>query len=116
MFPVYKLAFHNGTPGPLDGFMIQFNKNALGLAPTSQAVQLQTNPPGTPLMPGQSAPASLPLAISPGMVAPGRATALLQVDSDPYSFSSPANLLLQRHVDVIESNILSMYAAVSYRG
>lgn len=35
------MAITNVSAGvPLDGWMIQFNKNALGLAPTSQQMQL----------------------------------------------------------------------------
>lgn len=37
-----QLSVSNVSAGvPLDGFMIQFNKNALGLAPTSQVVPLE---------------------------------------------------------------------------
>jgi hypothetical protein len=36
-----QLSITNVSAGaPLDGFMIQFNKNSLGLAPTSQHVAL----------------------------------------------------------------------------
>ena len=39
--PSVQLAITNVSAGaPLDGFMIQFNKNSLGLAPTSQHVAL----------------------------------------------------------------------------
>lgn len=69
---VFRLAFSNGTAGPLDGFMIQLNRNSFGLAPAAQAVPLG------PLPPGASATADVPLAQSAALLAPGPATALLQ--------------------------------------
>lgn len=73
MFAVYKMHFQNGTQGPLDNFMIQFNKNSFGLAPGSQ------NVPVPQLGPGSSQTAVLPLVQNPALVSPTAASSLLQV-------------------------------------
>ena len=65
--------FHNGSQGPLDNFMIQFNKNSFGLAPASQ------NVPVSQLGPGSSHSAVLPLVQNPALVSPTAASSLLQV-------------------------------------
>lgn len=52
--------------------MIQFNKNAFGLSPGATAVLLGT------VVPGGSADASVPVALSAGQVAPGAAPNVLQ--------------------------------------
>ena len=70
---MYKLHFHNGTQGPLDNFMIQFNKNTFGLAPSTQNVPLQQ------LVPGSTQTAFLPLVQNPALVSPAAASAVLQV-------------------------------------
>ncbi|KAL3140598.1 hypothetical protein ABBQ32_005169 [Trebouxia sp. C0010 RCD-2024] len=70
---VYNMHFHNGTQGPLDNFMIQFNKNSFGLAPGSQ------NVPVPQLGPGISHSAVLPLVQNPALVSPTAASSLLQV-------------------------------------
>lgn len=69
---VYSLVFENGSPVPLDGFMIQFNKNAFGLMPPSGALPVPTIPPG------QSAPLQLPLALFQN-VAPPPLSSVLQI-------------------------------------
>lgn len=63
---------HARLQAPVDGFMIQFNKNAFGLAPGATAVPLGT------IAPGGSADASVPVALSAGQVAPGAAPNALQ--------------------------------------
>lgn len=73
MFAVYRMHFQNGTQGPLDNFMIQFNKNSFGLAPGSQ------NVPVPQLGPGSSQTAVLPLVQNPALVSPTAASSLLQV-------------------------------------
>ena len=70
---VYKLQFHNGTQGPLDNFMIQFNKNSFGLAPGTQ------NVPVPQLEPGSTHTAVLPLVQNPTLVSPTAASSVLQV-------------------------------------
>ncbi len=70
---VLRLAFSNSSGAALDGVMIQFNRNSFGLAPAAQAVPLG------PLPPGASATVDVALAQSAALVAPGPATALLQV-------------------------------------
>ena len=70
---VYKLQFHNGTQGPLDNFMIQFNKNSFGLAPGSQ------NVPVPQLAPGSTQTAVLQLVQNPALLSPTAASAVLQV-------------------------------------
>eukprot|EP00850_Spirogloea_muscicola_P016030 SM000127S26646 [mRNA] locus=s127:194449:199597:+ [translate_table: standard] len=67
----YNLRFDNGSPVPLDGFMIQFNKNTFGIAP---AAPLQV-----PLLqPGGSASVLLPLALFQNL-SPPPPTSVLQV-------------------------------------
>ncbi|XAR55076.1 hypothetical protein NMG60_11030458 [Bertholletia excelsa] len=67
----YSLLFENNSQVPLDGFMIQFNKNTLGLAAAGplQVPQLQ---------PGTSATTLLPMVLFQN-VAPGPPSTLLQV-------------------------------------
>eukprot|EP00850_Spirogloea_muscicola_P008312 SM000044S15959 [mRNA] locus=s44:228581:233709:+ [translate_table: standard] len=67
----YNLRFDNSSPVPLDGFMIQFNKNTFGIAP---AAPLQV-----PLLqPGGSASVLLPLALFQNL-SPPPPTSVLQV-------------------------------------
>ncbi|PSC67715.1 beta-adaptin C [Micractinium conductrix] len=69
----YELAVTNAAVGaPLDGLMIQFNKNSLGLAPANQAVAMQ------PVLPGTTESARVPMVHAPQMAAPEQGT-LLQV-------------------------------------
>ncbi|PSR91483.1 Beta-adaptin-like protein [Actinidia chinensis var. chinensis] len=67
----YSLLFENNSPIPLDGFMIQFNKNTFGLAAAGplQVPQLQ---------PGTSARTLLPMVLFQN-IAPGPPNTLLQV-------------------------------------
>ena len=71
--PVYQLSLTNGSAAPLDGFMLQLNSNAFGLAPGDQAVAVGT------LAPGASGSAGVPLAVSAAKLAPGPASGRLQV-------------------------------------
>ncbi|KAK9867573.1 hypothetical protein WJX84_010901 [Apatococcus fuscideae] len=71
--PVYQLRFQNDTAQPLDGFMIQFNKNTFGLAPANQSVSM------SPVAPRSSGAASVPLVQNPAMVSPAQASPSLQV-------------------------------------
>ena len=41
----YRLRLSNATAAPIDGLLIQFNKNAAGLAPLAAAIPLQSLPP-----------------------------------------------------------------------
>ncbi|XP_024519584.1 beta-adaptin-like protein B [Selaginella moellendorffii] len=68
---VYSLTFENSSQIPLDGFMIQFNKNTFGLA---AAAPLQL----PPLVPGRSESVALPMVMYQN-VAPGPPNSLLQV-------------------------------------
>ncbi len=70
---VYQLAFENSAAVALDGFMIQFNKNLHGLVPTSQVV------PVSPIAPGATVTAQVPVSQSPSMVASGFSASVLQV-------------------------------------
>ena len=70
---MFRLAFSNGAGQPLDGLMIQFNRNSFGLAPAAQAVPLGALPPGG------SATVDVSLAQNAALLAPGATTALLQV-------------------------------------
>ena len=72
---VYKLHFHNGGQGPLDQFMVQFNKNTFGLAPATQ------NIPVAQVAPGASQTAALPLTLSASMLSPAAVSSTLQVGS-----------------------------------
>ncbi|KAG8382206.1 hypothetical protein BUALT_Bualt05G0052600 [Buddleja alternifolia] len=67
----YSMLFENNSQIPLDGFMIQFNKNSFGLAAAGplQVPQLQ---------PGTSASTLLPMVLFQNM-SPGPPTTLLQV-------------------------------------
>ena len=76
---MYQLRFQNETAQPLDGFMIQFNRNTFGLAPANQAV-----PVGV-VAPRSSGSASIPLVQNPAMVSPAQASPALQVSSWPHS-------------------------------
>jgi len=69
--PAYELTFTNRTAAPLDGFQLQFNKNAFALAPASQP-RAETVPPG------ESRRCSLPLALT-GQSSGSAATGALQV-------------------------------------
>ena len=72
---VYQMAFQNAAGGGLDGFMIQFNSNALGVAPASQHLQIQ-------LGPGGNATTAVPLTRNQAMVNPAAGRAL-QVGLNP---------------------------------
>ncbi|PWA48595.1 adaptin family protein [Artemisia annua] len=67
----YSIMFENNTNTPLDGFMIQFNKNAFGLAAAGplQVPQVQ---------PGTSARTLLPMVLFQN-IAPGPPNSLLQI-------------------------------------
>ncbi|KAH9326126.1 hypothetical protein KI387_006304, partial [Taxus chinensis] len=67
----YGLKFENNTSTPLDGFMIQFNKNMFGLA---AAGPLQV----PPVQPGSSASTLLPMVLFQN-ISPGPPSTLLQV-------------------------------------
>ncbi|KAM6556688.1 hypothetical protein CsatB_003707 [Cannabis sativa] len=67
----YNLLFENNTQTPLDGFMIQFNKNTFGLA---AAGPLQV----PPLQPGSSVRTLLPMVVFQNM-SQGPPSSLLQV-------------------------------------
>lgn len=67
----YSMLFENNSQSLLDGFMIQFNKNAFGLAATGP---LQV----PPLQPGTSASTLLPMVLFQN-IAPGPPNTLLQV-------------------------------------
>ncbi|CAM6092286.1 unnamed protein product [Calypogeia fissa] len=67
----YSLKFDNNTQGPLDGFMIQFNKNSFGLA--------SAGPLQVPILqPGASTSTLLPMVLFQN-VAPGPPNSVLQV-------------------------------------
>ena len=63
--PSMEMEFQNGGTAPIGQLAIQFNKNAFGMAPSNQ--QLTFNPP---IMPGSTGPYSIPLNITPSMLAP----------------------------------------------
>ncbi|EIE25043.1 Adaptor protein complex beta subunit [Coccomyxa subellipsoidea C-169] len=71
--PVFLLQLANGTQQSLDGFMLQFNKNAHGVAPTSQVVSVP------PLGPGETAGASVPLTTNPALINPAANPSVIQV-------------------------------------
>jgi len=70
---VFLLQLANSTQQPLDGFMIQFNKNAHGVAPASQVVQVP------PLGPVETAGASVPLTTNPALINPAANPSIIQV-------------------------------------
>ena len=63
------MAFQNSSGGGLDGFMIQFNNNALGVLPASQHIPVQ-------LAPGASSNVAVPLNRSQTMIAPAAGRSL----------------------------------------
>ncbi|XP_015085087.1 beta-adaptin-like protein C [Solanum pennellii] len=67
----YSMMFENNSQVPLDGFMIQFNKNTFGLAAGGQLQVPQ-------LLPGTSASTLLPMVLFQN-ISPGPANTLLQV-------------------------------------
>ncbi|MCL7034354.1 hypothetical protein MKW94_001835, partial [Papaver nudicaule] len=67
----YSMSFENNTQVPLDGFMIQFNKNTFGLAAAGQLQVPQ-------LQPGTTASVLLPMVLLQNL-SPGPPTSLLQV-------------------------------------
>ncbi|KAI3914016.1 hypothetical protein MKW98_010828 [Papaver atlanticum] len=67
----YSMSFENNTQAPLDGFMIQFNKNTFGLAAAGQLQVPQ-------LQPGTTASVLLPMVLLQNL-SPGPPTSLLQV-------------------------------------
>ncbi|CAK0783703.1 hypothetical protein CVIRNUC_006902 [Coccomyxa viridis] len=71
--PVLRLQLTNGTQQNLDGFMIQFNKNAHSLAPVSQVISIP------PLGPGDAAGAEVPVTQNPAMSNPTANPATIQV-------------------------------------
>jgi hypothetical protein len=71
--PAYSLSLHNGSAAPLDGFMLQLNSNAFGLAPGNQVVAVGT------LAPGASGAAAVPLAFNAAKLTAGAAAPRLQV-------------------------------------
>jgi AP-1 complex subunit beta-1 len=61
----YQMEFENISAGvTLDGFMIQFNKNIFGFAPTNQVVAV------APIAPGATCAVSVPLTQTASLVAP----------------------------------------------
>ncbi|KAI3522583.1 hypothetical protein L1887_00473 [Cichorium endivia] len=67
----YSLIFSNNTQVPLDGFMIQFNKNTFGLSPGGPLHVPQ-------LQPGTSEMTLLPMVLSQN-ISPGPPNSLLQI-------------------------------------
>ncbi|KAL4516056.1 hypothetical protein Ndes2526B_g00766 [Nannochloris sp. 'desiccata'] len=62
---IYQMEFENVSAGvTLDGFMIQFNKNIFGLAPSNQAI------PVAPIAPGATCAVAVPITQNPSLVAP----------------------------------------------
>jgi len=57
--PAMQITIENGTPGPLSGFAIQFNKNSFGLVPESPAALGACLP--QQIMPGSSGSGTMPL-------------------------------------------------------
>uniref|UniRef100_A0A7S2WFD7 AP complex subunit beta n=2 Tax=Rhizochromulina marina TaxID=1034831 RepID=A0A7S2WFD7_9STRA len=69
-----ELDISNQTQGPLQNLALQFNKNSFGLVPANASVNLPA-----PIMPGASAPYTVPLSATPQMLAPGEPTTSLQI-------------------------------------
>ncbi|EFJ43916.1 hypothetical protein VOLCADRAFT_65427 [Volvox carteri f. nagariensis] len=75
---VYQLALRNDTLAPVDGLMIQTNRNSFGLSPASQVLVLST-PGGSAIPPGGLAPVRVPLLVDPAKVTPPPLSTALQV-------------------------------------
>ncbi|GLC57766.1 hypothetical protein PLESTB_001264500 [Pleodorina starrii] len=76
--PVYQLALRNDTPAPVDGLMIQTNRNSFGLSPASQVLVLAT-PGGAAIPPGGVTAVRVPLLVDPSKVTPPPLSTALQV-------------------------------------
>jgi hypothetical protein len=72
---VYRLSVHNASAAPVDGWMIQFNKNSFGITPASQAIPLG------PIPAGATGAADVPLVTSQNLLSPAAASPALQVCS-----------------------------------
>ena len=107
---VYKLHFHNGSQGPLDQFMVQFNKNSFGLAPATQ------NIPVAQVAPGASQTAALPLTLSASMLSPAAVSSTLQVGSATPGALPPQNQPLQESVQGVHAVPLTPAASMPQLG
>eukprot|EP01112_Ceratiomyxa_fruticulosa_P023711 TRINITY_DN9195_c0_g2_i1.p1 TRINITY_DN9195_c0_g2~~TRINITY_DN9195_c0_g2_i1.p1 ORF type:complete len:605 (+),score=128.39 TRINITY_DN9195_c0_g2_i1:260-2074(+) len=67
---VLDLQFTNLTSQPMGNFVIQFDKNSFGLAPSSTAL------PINPLNPGQSGETLLPITVTPNVAPPPPSTVI----------------------------------------
>ncbi|KAG2491509.1 hypothetical protein HYH03_010086 [Edaphochlamys debaryana] len=74
---VYQLALRNDTMAPVDGLMIQTNRNSFGLGPASQVLAIPT--PGGAVPPGSVAAVRVPLLIDVSKVTPPPLSTGLQV-------------------------------------
>ncbi|KXZ48196.1 hypothetical protein GPECTOR_29g103 [Gonium pectorale] len=75
---VYQLALRNDTLAPVDGLMIQTNRNSFGLSPVSQVLQLAV-PGGAAVPPGGVAACRVPLMADPAKLSPPPLATGLQV-------------------------------------
>ncbi|GIL87927.1 hypothetical protein Vretimale_6284 [Volvox reticuliferus] len=75
---VYQLALRNDTLAPVDGLMIQTNRNSFGLSPVSQVLAV-SSPAGGAIPPGGLAPVRVPLLVDPAKVTPPPLNTGLQV-------------------------------------
>jgi len=71
--PALSLTAHNGSPQALHNFMVQFNRNAMGLAPAAQAVAFGH------IAPGATATAAIGTTPNQALLAPDAAPGTLQV-------------------------------------
>ena len=69
----YKMQLTNRTTAPMSSFMLQFNRNVMGLSPVSPALPLDT------LAPGATAAVSVPLQSTREKLDPSGASAALQI-------------------------------------
>ncbi|GFR45766.1 hypothetical protein Agub_g7219 [Astrephomene gubernaculifera] len=76
---VYQLALRNDTAAPVDGLMIQTNRNSFGLSPASQVLVLSTPGGGSAVPPSSLVPVRVPLLVDAGKVTPPPLSTALQV-------------------------------------
>lgn len=73
---LYSLSITNASPTPVDGFMLQTNKNSFGLAPVNPVLPMGA------IAPGATCSVLLPMTVDPAKLLPGAISTALQVSLD----------------------------------
>lgn len=89
------LEFNNQTSAPVQNFAIQLNKNSFGLVPSNANVSFPA-----PIQPQQTSSFTVPMTVTPAMLAPGEPNTNLQVavknmhSGQVFYFTMPYNLFV----------------------